>query len=135
MFVSQYSSWLEKGFVKILVQEDHEGDLDLNKQGVPLVVHFAKTADAKEVLNLVYSQGYFGRPYVVAPGVPTERVEALRKAFMQAAESNELLIEAKRINLGFSPNSGKELQEIIAKMYSAPPEIINKAKQALSHAK
>lgn len=134
VFASQYASWISKGFVRILVQEDTEGDPELNSLGVPLVVNFAKNAGDKEVLTLVYSQGYFGRPYVLAPGVSQGRVDALRKAFMETVRSNELLSEAKRINLAVVPNSGEDLQRIILNMYSASSETVTKAKKALAHA-
>lgn len=133
VFAAHYSHWLSRGSVRILVQEDAEGDLELNKLGVPLVVTFAKTAQDREVLRLVYSQGYFGRPYVVAPSVDQERVDALRNAFMETVRSDQLLADAKRMNLMFMPNSGGDLQRIIAEMYAAPAEVIDRAKQALAH--
>ena len=47
-------------------------------------------------MELVLSQGVFGRPFVLPPGVPPERVEALRKAFMAAMADPALLSEARR---------------------------------------
>ena len=62
------------GTIKVLAQEDTEGYPALNKQGVPLTRDFAKTDEQRRILDLVYSQTVFGRPYVVAPEVPKERV-------------------------------------------------------------
>lgn len=134
VFTSHYSGWLSRGVVKVLVQEDANGDPELNRSGVPLVIDFAKNAEDRKVLTLVYSQGYFGRPYVLAPGVDQARVDALRNAFMETVRSSELLSEAKKMNLAVVPNSGEDLQRIILNMYSASSETVAKAKKALAHA-
>ena len=54
--------------------------------GVPRTIDFANTDEDRQVMELVYSQAVFGRPYVLPPGVPAERVAALRKAFMAAID-------------------------------------------------
>jgi tripartite-type tricarboxylate transporter receptor subunit TctC len=99
--------------------------------GVPLSKEFAKTAEQKQILDLVYSQTTFGRPYVVAPGVPQERVEALRKAFMAAMTDPDLVAEAKRINLDIAPIPGEELQTLIAKLYATPPSVVEKVRDIM----
>ncbi len=127
-----YPAWFRDGLVKPLVQEDSEGYPELNKAGVPLARDFAKTPEQREILDLVHSQAAFGRPYVVAPGVPQERVEALRKAFMAAMEDPDLVAEAKRIKVDIAPTPGDQLQDMIAKIYATPAEVVEKARQALT---
>ena len=85
----------------------------------------------QQILDLVYSQTTFGRPYVVAPEVPKERVEALRKAFMETMQDADLNAEAKRIDLDILPVAGQELQAKIARMFAAPKDLIERAKQAM----
>lgn len=131
-FSLQYEKWLTSGFVRPLVQEDSEGHPALNKMGVPRVVDFAKNAADRAVLDLVYAQSVFGRPYVLPPDVPPERVAALRNAFMAALTDKDLLAEAERLKLDVAASSGDELQALIAKMYSAPTDVVQRAKQALT---
>ena len=126
-----YPAWFRDKLVKPLVQESNVGYPELDRMGVPLSNAFAKTAEQKQILDLVYSQTTFGRPYVVAPGVPAERVEALRKAFMAAMTDPDLVAEAKRINLDIAPIPGEELQTLIARLYATPQEVVDKAKAAL----
>lgn len=127
-----YPAWFRDGLVKPLVQEDSAGYPDLNKMGVPLAREFAKTPEQRQILDLVHSQAAFGRPYVVAPGVPQERVEALRKAFMAAMQDPDLVAEAKRIKVDIAPTPGDELQVMIDKIYATPAEVVAKARQALT---
>ncbi len=129
--VATYPAWFRDKLVKPLLQESNVGYPELDRMGVRLAKDFAKTPQQKQILDLVYSQTTFGRPYVVAPGVPPERVDALRKAFMETMTDPELIAEAKRINLDIAPIAGEELQALIAKLYATPQEIVDKAKAAL----
>ena len=126
-----YPNWFKTNLVKPLVQESNVGYPELDQMGVPLTRDFAKTAEQKQILELVYSQTTFGRPYVVAPGVPQERVDALRKAFMDTMTDPDLVAEAKRINVDAGPIAGDELQKLIAKVYATPSDIVEKAKAAM----
>jgi hypothetical protein len=126
-----YPAWFRDKLVKPLVQESNVGYPELDRMGLPSSKEFAKTAEQKQILDLVYSQTTFGRPYVVAPGVPQERVEALRKAFMAAMTDPDLVAEARRINLDIAPIAGEALQTLITRLYATPQEVVDKAKAAL----
>ena len=68
---------------------------------------------------------------MLAPGVPADRVAALRKAFMETMRDPELLAEAQRIGLAIDPISGEDLQALAAKIFATPMAFVEKAKQAL----
>jgi tripartite-type tricarboxylate transporter receptor subunit TctC len=127
-----YPAWFSDGKVKVLVQEDAEGYPDLNRQGVPLVRAFARTQEQMRILDLVHSQTTFGRPYVVAPEVPKERVAVLRQAFMAALRDPNLVAEAKRMQVDVIPIAGEELQDKIAHLYATPKDLLDKARTALA---
>src|SRR4051812_264471 len=127
-----YPAWFRDGTVKVLAQEDRQGYPELNRQGVPLTRDFAKTDEQRQILDLIYSQTAFGRPYVVAPDVPGERVDALRKAFMAAMTDPDLVAEARRIQVDVMPVAGEELQAIIATLYRTPKDLLDKARAAIT---
>jgi tripartite-type tricarboxylate transporter receptor subunit TctC len=127
-----YPAWFRDGTVKVLAQEDREGYPELNRQGVPLTRDFAKTDEQRQILDLIYSQTAFGRPYVVAPDVPGERVDALRKAFMAAMADPDLIAEARRIQVDVMPVAGEELQAMIASLYRTPKDLLDKARAAIT---
>lgn len=127
-----YPAWFKEGKIKVLAQEDTHGYPELNKQGVPLTRDFAKNDEQRHILDLVYSQTVFGRPYVVGPEVPKERVDALRKAFIAAMNDPELKAEAKRIEVDVDAIGGEELQAQLAKIYATPPDILEKARRAMA---
>ncbi len=122
------------GTMRVLAQTHVKGHPDLNKDGVLNVMSFAKTEEQREELELFFSQEVFGRPYVLAPEVPKDRVLALRKAFAETLADPELRADAQRANLDVHPVSGEEVTSLIAKAYAAPPEIAAKLKKALQAA-
>jgi hypothetical protein len=104
----------------------------LNKRGIPRAVDFARNVDERKVLELVFSQGIFGRPYVLPPGVPDDRVAALRKAFVAALHNGNLTAEAAKMHLDLDPMAGDELQALIADIYATPVHLVERARQALA---
>jgi tripartite-type tricarboxylate transporter receptor subunit TctC len=130
-FLTQQRDWIASGFARLLAQEDLEGHPEMNKVGVPLTISFAKTEEDRQVMEMIYSQNLFGRPYLVAPGVPADRVAALRKAFATMLRDNALLAEAEKSGLDIGPMDGEELQALVAKLYALPPKVIERAKQSL----
>ncbi|MEA2949741.1 MAG: hypothetical protein QOI40_5071 [Alphaproteobacteria bacterium] len=128
---AQQPSWLKTGFIRVLAQEHDKGHAALNTMGVPLTVDFAKTPASRGIMELIYSSETFGRPYMLPPGVPADRVAALRKAFLEALRDKDLLAEAQKIGLDVDPISGEELQVLAEKIYATPAAIVEQAKQAV----
>jgi tripartite-type tricarboxylate transporter receptor subunit TctC len=69
---------------------------------------------------------------VVAPEVPKDRVDTLRQAFMAAMRDPDLRAEAERIKVDVDAIGGNEVQTAIAKIYTTPADILEKAKQAMA---
>jgi tripartite-type tricarboxylate transporter receptor subunit TctC len=128
---TMHPDWFAKKLMNVVVQVDMKGHPDLNKIGVPLAVQFAKTDEERQVIELIESQGVFGRPYIMPPGVPAERVAALRKAFVDTFNDPALKAEAAKMELDLDYMSGDDLQALVAKLYALPPNIVARAKQAL----
>jgi tripartite-type tricarboxylate transporter receptor subunit TctC len=127
-----YPEWFAKGTVKPLVQLSVKGHRDLHSRKVPTTLEFARNDDERSVMELIYSQGVFGRPFVLPPGVPADRVAALRKAFMAAFADPRLLAEAKKMNFDIEPMSGEDMQALVTNLYATPANVVEKAKQALT---
>ena len=129
--VADHPQWLANGFIRILVQLAAKGHPQLDRMGVPLAIDYAKTEDDRKVMELIFSQLVFGRPYVLPPGVPAERVAALRRAFMAALRDKDTLAEAAKMKLDLDALPGEEVQAEVAKVFATPANIVARAKQAL----
>lgn len=121
----------DDGQMRVLVQTHAKGHPQLNAMGVPLARDFARTDEDRAVMDLYFSHTTFGRPYLVAPEVPAERVQALRAAFMATMKDPEFITESRKIGLDIDAVDGEEVQRLIGKIYSAPPSLIARVKAAL----
>jgi tripartite-type tricarboxylate transporter receptor subunit TctC len=130
-FLTQQRDWVSSGFARLLAQEDLNGHPEMNRMGVPLTISFAKTAEDRQIMEKIYSQNFFGRPYLAPPGVPPDRIATLRQALAAALRDKALLAEAEKLGLDIGPMSGEELQALVTRLYGLPAAIIERAKQSL----
>ncbi len=127
---STHPDWIKEKKINILAQLSLEKHPDL--PNVPLIMDFAKTEEQKQIFRLVFARQVMGRPFVAPPGVPPERVDALRKAFMDALADPALLAEAKKLQLEITPVSGEKVQQLVEEVYQTPKAIADKVADALN---
>jgi len=128
---TMHPDWFSQKLMVVLAQLSMKGHPDLNTMGVPLAADFAKSEDDRKVMELVFSQGSYGRPFVLPPGVPPERVAALRKAFIDTLNDPALRADAQKAQLDVDAMSGDDLQALVTRLYALPPNIVARAKRAL----
>lgn len=129
--IAQNADLLNSGKVRVLAQETLKSHPTLDKMGVPLTISFAKTDEQRQILELVYGQLVFGRPFILPPGVPAERVTALRRAFDATMKDPKLVAEAEKAQLDVIAVTGEDVQALVAKLFATSPTIVESAKQAL----
>jgi tripartite-type tricarboxylate transporter receptor subunit TctC len=118
----------EAGNFKPIIQLS--GRKQQNLGGIPHVEYFAKSEEDRQVLGLIFGTLALGRLYVSTPGVPKERADALRTAFMATAKDPAFLEDAVKTQIDISPMTGAEVEAFIARMSSSSPAVIERAKQA-----
>jgi len=129
-FKSTWTKELESGAFKIVLQAVAKRHPDL--PDVPLVVEFAKTEEARLLIQVgIHNYGLTARPYVLPPGVPRERVLILRKAFMDTMGDPEFLADAKKARLDINPLSGDVLEKTVAELFKLSPSLVGKLKEIL----
>ena len=94
---------------------------------VPLITDVAEHPDHRAVLNLIVSRQVMARPYVMPPGVPAERLQALQRAFNATMRDPAFLADAKRQDLEVRPVSGVEAAALLNDAYATPPELVRQA--------
>src|SRR3954451_18946721 len=94
---------------------------------VPLVTDVTNDPDQKTALKLIMSRQTMARPYVAPPGIPADRVAALRSAFEATTKDPAFLADAKRQDLEVRPVNGAEAQVLIKEIYATPPALVKLA--------
>jgi hypothetical protein len=97
---------------------------------LPYIGNFAKTDEQKAILDVLTAAGELGRPYIVSPKVPADRVAALRAAFDATVTDKDYLAEAAKALMPVFPISGGEAEKIAARIYAVPPAMVARAKKA-----
>ena len=94
---------------------------------VPLVTDVTNDPDQKTALKLIMSRQTMARPYVAPPGIPADRLAALRSAFEATTKDPAFLADAKRQDLEVRPVTGAEAQVLIKEIYATPPALVKLA--------
>jgi tripartite-type tricarboxylate transporter receptor subunit TctC len=113
-------SWLVEKKVNILMQSTLQRDPELH--GVPLTLDFVKGDADRRVMELYLTQKTVARPLIAPPGVPADRLAALRQAFAALARDRDFMADAQKSNLDVSPVSGAEVDKVVAIIAAASPE-------------
>ena len=127
MMATRPDWWHEKKIIPI-VQMGLDKHPDL--PDVPLIMDYAKNAEDKAALELILASQYLGRPFVAPPNLPADRAKALQDAFAATMADKGFLADAERGRVEVSLVSGKETEELMKKIYSAPKSVIARATEA-----
>ena len=95
----------------------------------PTIYQFVKTDEQRQMLAFFSSSIELGRPLLLPPGVPAERVQAMRRAFDATVNDPLFREEAQKIGLEITPATGEQIQELIRTAKETPPEIIERVDQ------
>jgi tripartite-type tricarboxylate transporter receptor subunit TctC len=127
--VSMNPEWIREGKIRNLVQFSTSKHADL--ANVPLVTELANNDADRALLELVFSRQVIGRPFIAPPGLDAETVQILRKAFDDTMKDPAFVAEMQKANLEVNPISGRDVQELIDRLFKTPPAVLERAKQII----
>jgi tripartite-type tricarboxylate transporter receptor subunit TctC len=96
---------------------------------IPTAIDLVSDPDHKRMFEIVFTDQVMGRPFVVAPDVPADRVAALRTAFDATMKDDDFLAEAKKQRMAIDPVSGPEINALLRRVYSAPHAVIQRIRE------
>ncbi|HSR70983.1 MAG TPA: tripartite tricarboxylate transporter substrate-binding protein [Kiloniellales bacterium] len=116
---SSYQDFVDNGNGRFVLQI---GGSDAGD--IPQARDLAKTDKARQLANVIESQATLGRFTAGPPGIPEDRLEALRDAYMAALKDPGLLAEAEKLGIPIDPMRGDEVQVAVAKALDRSPEVV-----------
>jgi hypothetical protein len=120
---------IKSGKLRILAQFGVKQHPDLTD--IPLFPTPADEVD-RQAFALMVARQDFGRPLLLPPGVPADRIAALRSAYAQAMQNPDLRKEAERAGLEINPVSGEDLDALTRQIVRTSPAAIAKLRAILS---
>jgi tripartite-type tricarboxylate transporter receptor subunit TctC len=122
--------WLEQGKVRLLMS------VSLNKHPyfpqLPLVTDLIKNDADRAVVELLLAEQLAGRPVLMPPSVPADRVDYMRQVLTKMVQDEGFLAEARKLNLDIDVVPGAEIAAMIDRVYGISPAIVERARQLIS---
>ena len=130
-----FNSWHKKGFDLHLLQSGRKRDPRAPEAPTLYeVLEEFKVPDGKRrVAQALLSGGEFGRPVLVTPGTPRDRIKILRDSFRNVMKDADLLAEAKKSRMDVEYTAGEELEALLKEVLTQPPEVIEQARKILGN--
>ena len=126
-----WTSGLQSGNVNVVIQATAKALPDLPK--VPVALEVAKTEEARQLIKAgSVDVSSVTRLYTTTPGTPKDRVQLLRKAFIDTLKDPEFVAEAKKSNLEIDPLTGEEVEKIVGDLFNLNPATVTKLAAVLA---
>jgi tripartite-type tricarboxylate transporter receptor subunit TctC len=125
-----HASLIKEGRIRLLL---HSGTAPLPEApDVPSFYDFAKSEKQQkqqQILRFLFSNDDFGRPYFAPPGIPADRLSALRAGFAATLNDPALTAEAVRVQLDMTYRPPEALETFVKELYTTPPDVIREIQE------
>ncbi len=101
---------------------------------VPNMYDYVASPDDRSTMGVIFGHQLLGRPFMVAPGVPPERVKALQQAFDKTLRDPAFLKDAETMRLEIDSVTGDEIDRHVKKIFGLPKSLIEKAEHTIKAA-
>lgn len=128
---SEHPDWVKNKTLSILVQVGSEKHPDL--PNVPTIMEFVKDPEHKAIWNIMLAQKAMGRPFAAPPGVPEDRVKALRAAFDATVKDPAFTADLGQQGRELTPVSGLEIQKMLQEVASQPKSLLAKVDDYITY--
>jgi tripartite-type tricarboxylate transporter receptor subunit TctC len=122
---STVEQFMQNGYARYIAQ------IGGSEKDFPQLRDLVQEKGALSLIQLIHTQGDIARLTAGPPGIPQDRLDALRTAFRKAMEDPELQQRANKAGRPLDPAYGDEVLTMIKGALNQPPEVISTLKQAL----
>ena len=123
------ADWINDRKVSTFIQFGPDRDPEL--PDVPSIADYARSPTEREALRLIFSASEAGRPFAGPPGVPPDRLDALRRAFDATMKDADFIEVTQKQNLDLDPRPGEKTEEFLRRAYASPPSVVETARRLL----
>jgi tripartite-type tricarboxylate transporter receptor subunit TctC len=120
-FRARFRPWEKAGQVSVIMQLGMERDDEY--PNVPTALELAPNAEARAIFEIAFVEQVMGRPFVIPPNAPADRVAVLRTAFDRTMTDKDFLEEAAKQGAEINPVTGARINELLDRVYMAPPAL------------
>ncbi len=116
---SSLKPFVDNGNGKFVLQVGGEAE-----EGVPLARDLATDERGAAIIAIIDAQSELARLTAGPPGIPEDRLQVLRDAYMAALSDPELLAEAEKLDIPIEPASGEDVEASVKAALGQSPETL-----------
>ena len=120
-FRGRFEPWVKAGTARVIMQMGMTRDAAF--PDVPTALELMENPVERQLFEIAFAEQVMGRPFVMPPNVPADRVKALRAAFDATMTDKDFLAEAEREKVEILPVDGASINALLDRVYAAPPEL------------
>jgi hypothetical protein len=130
-----FDTWHKRNFDRHLVQTSRKKDPRASDTPTlnEIFDQYKVSANNRRLAQVLLAAGDFGRPMMVTPGTPPDRVKILRDAYVKTLSDPDVVEEAKRGRMDIDPATGEELEALVKEIFDSPPEVVERVKKILAN--
>ena len=92
----------------------------------------AKSEEGRQFIEIgIHDASAITYLYSLAPGTPKDRVQSLRRAFLETMKDSEFVAETKKAKMDLAPLSGEEVEQTVGRFFKLNPAMVAKLKEIL----
>jgi tripartite-type tricarboxylate transporter receptor subunit TctC len=130
-----FDTWHKRGFDRHLITTSRKRlpqDPDMPTL-TEIFDQYKVSENSRRLAKVLLAAGDFGRPMMVTPGTPADRVKILRDAYAKVLTDPAALEEAKKGRMDVDPATGEELEGLVKEIFDSPPDVVERVKKILAH--
>jgi tripartite-type tricarboxylate transporter receptor subunit TctC len=124
-----HPGWVHRGEATIIYQASLKRHRLL--PNVPALPELAQSDEGRQVLHAAASTGDIGRSILTTPGVPPDRLAALRSAFQAMLKDPDFLATCEKRHLMIEGAAGEEIDDIVRETLRLPQAVAEKIGQMM----
>jgi len=128
-FRARIMPWLGNGDAKVIMQMGMKRDPAF--PDVPTAIEIESAPADKQMFEIAFAEQVMGRPFVLPPGVPADRIAALRAAFDATMRDPQFLDDAKLQKAEIDPVGGEEINALLDRVYAAPSDLVARIRELI----
>ena len=128
-FRARIAPWLDNGEAKVIMQMGMKRDPAF--ADVPTAIEVESAPADKQMFEIAFAEQVMGRPFVLPPGVPRDRIVALRSAFDATMKDTEFLDDARMQHAEIDPVGGETINALLDRVYAAPPDVAARIRELI----
>jgi len=126
---AQNPDWLPSGKIDMLLQIGAVRDPEW--PNLPLLTDLATNDEQRAIFKLFSAEVALGRLFLTTPGVPADRLAALRRAFEATLRDPAYVEDCRKVEMQVRPLTHQQAKALVDEIVNLPPDLIAKAKTAM----